>query len=199
MEHNIETLLSFVTPIDSCSRLIVGVDGLSRSGKTTMVKKLAMRLDEQQIPYCVFHMDDHIVERAKRYQTGQEEWLEHYEKQWDIDWFTHHFFERLLEADELKMPFYNAESDTHHVKKVQLPDHGVIIIEGVFLQRQEWRTFFDKVVYLDCPRHTRFLRESEQTQKNIEKFTNRYWKAEDHYLVTERPIEQADLVWKLIE
>lgn len=194
-----ETLLSFVTPIDSRGRLIVGVDGLSRSGKTTLVTNLAMGLDQQQIPYCVFHMDDHIVERAKRYQTGHEEWLEYYEKQWDIDWFTHHFFEKLPVANELNMPFYDAESDTHQVKKVQLPARGVIIIEGVFLQRKEWRTFFDKVVYLDCPRHTRFLRESEQTQKNIEKFTNRYWKAEDHYLVTERPIDQANLVWKQVE
>ena len=45
-------------------------------------------------------------------------------------------------------------------EKVQIPIVGVIVIEGVFLQRKEWRDFFHYMVYLDCPRETRFLRES---------------------------------------
>ena len=44
----------------------------------------------------------------------------------------------------------------------------VIVIEGVFLQRKEWRDFFHYMVYLDCPRETRFLRESEETQKTFQ-------------------------------
>ena len=50
------------------------------------------------------------------------------------------------------------------------------------------------MVYLDCPRETRFLRESKKTQKNLSKFENRYWKAEDYYLETELPKDRADLV-----
>ena len=30
-------------------------------------------------------------------------------------------------------------------------------------------------------------RESEETQKNLSKFQNRYWKAEDYYLESETP------------
>ena len=47
-------------------------------------------------------------------------------------------------------------------EKVQIPIVGVIVIEGVFLQRKEWRDFFHYMVYLDCPRETRFLRESPE-------------------------------------
>jgi uridine kinase len=65
---------------------------------------------------------------------------------------------------------------------VLIPNDCVVIIEGVFLQRKEWREFFDYIVYLDCPRETRFLREGEIVKGNIEKFRNRYWKAEDYYL-----------------
>jgi uridine kinase len=49
---------------------------------------------------------------------------------------------------------------------------------------------------LDCPRSKRFVRESEEAQENLSKFTNRYWKAEDFYLSTVSPKEQADLVIK---
>ncbi|MGQ0438274.1 kinase, partial [Bacillus sp. B-TM1] len=52
------------------------------------------------------------------------------------------------------------------------------------------------MVYLDCPRETRFLRESKETQKKLLKFENRYWKAEDYYLETESPKDRADLIIK---
>ena len=55
------------------------------------------------------------------------------------------------------------------------------------------------MVYLDCPRETRFLRESPETQKNLSKFKNRYWKAEDYYLETELPKDRADVVIKWFE
>ena len=80
------------------------------------------------------------------------------------------------------------------MKEIQLPLVGVIIVEGVFLQRKEWRDFFHYMVYLDCSRETRFLRESPETQKNLSKFQSRYWKAEEHYLEAELPRERADLV-----
>ena len=49
------------------------------------------------------------------------------------------------------------------------------------------------MVYLDCQRDTFSSGESE-TQKNLSKFKNRYWKAEDYYLETELPKDWADLV-----
>jgi len=52
----------------------------------------------------------------------------------------------------------------------------------------------DSVVFLDCPREERFLRENEETQTSKEKFENRYWKAEDYYLQEVEPVECADVV-----
>ncbi len=94
----------------------------------------------------------------------------------------------------MRLPFYQEASDSHRMEGMILPDAGVVLIEGVFLQRTEWRGFFDYLVYLDCPRSKRFSRESRATQENIEKFRNRYWKAEDYYLKTAAPREQADLL-----
>ncbi|MFU2028766.1 uridine kinase [Bacillus wiedmannii] len=176
------------------NRFILGIDGLSRSGKTTFVTNLKENMKQESIPFHIFHIDDHIVERNKRYHTGYEEWYEYYYLQWDIEWLRQKFFQKLQNDTKLKLPFYNNETDSSEMKKVQIPIVGVIVIEGVFLQRKEWRDFFHYMVYLDCPRETRFLRESEETQKNLSKFENRYWKAEDYYLESETPQKRANLV-----
>ncbi|MEB9685542.1 uridine kinase [Bacillus thuringiensis serovar pingluonsis] len=176
------------------NRFILGIDGLSRSGKTTFVTNLKENMKQESIPFHIFHIDDLIVERNKRYDTGFEEWYEYYYLQWDIEWLRQKFFQKLQNETKLKLPFYYDDTDTCEIKKVQIPIVGVIVIEGVFLQRKEWRDFFHYMVYLDCPRETRFLRESKKTQKNLSKFENRYWKAEDYYLETELPKDRADLV-----
>ncbi|MDA1601543.1 kinase [Bacillus cereus] len=176
------------------NRFILGIDGLSRSGKTTFVANLKENMKQEGIPFHIFHIDDHIVERNKRYHTGYEEWYEYYYLQWDIANLQKRFFQKLQTETKLKLPFYNDETDSSEMKKVQIPIVGVIVIEGVFLQRKEWRDFFHYMVYLDCPRETRFLRESEETQKKLSKFQNRYWKAEDYYLENETPQKRANLL-----
>ncbi|WP_242239904.1 kinase [Bacillus cereus group sp. BfR-BA-01309] len=176
------------------NRFILGIDGLSRSGKTTFVANLKENMKQESIPFHIFHIDDHIVARNKRYHTGYEEWYEYYYLQWDIANLQKRIFQKLQTETKLTLPFYYDETDSSEMKKVQIPIVGVIVMEGVFLQRKEWRDFFHYMVYLDCPRETRFLRESEETQKNLSKFENRYWKAEDYYLETELPKERANLV-----
>lgn len=56
---------------------------------------------------------------------------------------------------------------------------------------------FDFVVYLECDRELRLSREAEETKINIDKFSNRYWPAEDHYLAEEQPLRKADLIFKI--
>ncbi|MGE6401267.1 MULTISPECIES: kinase [Bacillus cereus group] len=175
-------------------RFILGIDGLSRSGKTTLVKKLEENMKRNGISFHIFHIDDHITERNKRYSTGFAEWYEYYNLQWDIEWLQRNFFGKLQSDIQIQLPFYHDETDICEMKEIQLPLVGVIIVEGVFLQRKEWRDFFHYMVYLDCSRETRFLRESPETQKNLSKFQSRYWKAEEHYLEAELPRERADLV-----
>ncbi|OQR57120.1 kinase [Bacillus sp. CDB3] len=175
-------------------RFILGVDGLSRSGKTTLVKELEEDMKKSGIPFHIFHIDDHITERNKRYNTGFAEWYEYYNLQWDIEWLQQNLFQKLQSDMQLELPYYHDETDTCEMKEIHLPLVGVIIVEGVFLQRKEWRNFFYYMVYLDCSRETRFLRESEETQKNLPKFQSRYWKAEEYYLEKELPEKRADVV-----
>lgn len=189
-------LLNSIFSLHVGNRLILGIDGLSRSGKTTFTEGLRDTLLHAQKDVCIFHMDDHIVERSRRYQTGCEDWSEHYNLQWDVEYLRENLFMKVREHSEVNLPFYDAELDAQFTKTVLIPSECVVIIEGVFLQRTEWREFFDYVVYLECSRETRFSREGETVKNNIEKFRNRYWKAEDHYLDSVHPFLYADMIIK---
>ncbi|EMA6342846.1 kinase [Bacillus cytotoxicus] len=175
-------------------RFVLGIDGLSRSGKTTLVKQLEQKLKQKGASFYMFHMDDHIVERNKRYHTKFEEWYEYYYLQWDIEWLRYHFFQQLKRKEQFRLPFYNDKTDSCKMRDIKIPIPCTIIIEGIFLQRKEWREYFDYIIYLDCPREKRFAREHESVRKNISKFKNRYWKAEDHYLETELPKQRAHFI-----
>ncbi|PKR83830.1 kinase [Heyndrickxia camelliae] len=187
-------ILREIARIEAGQRYILGVDGLSRSGKTTLVTKLKQCFLEENIAVFVFHIDDYIVERKRRYNTDYEQWHEYYHLQWDVEWLKENFFKQLSCGEILSLSTYDDLSDTHDLQEIKTPKTGLIIVEGVFLQRKEWRSYFDYIIYFDCPRETRFKREKEETQQDIEKFRHRYWKAEDYYLETELPLEKADLI-----
>ncbi|WP_377892232.1 kinase [Alkalihalobacillus sp. R86527] len=175
-------------------RVIIGIDGLSRSGKTTFVNKMRHEVNRIDREILVLHLDDYIVARKERYNTSNEDWYEYYALQWDIHYLRDQLFKKVRVASTLRLQRYDEQSDSHTLEEISIHDAAVIVIEGVFLQRKEWRDYFDYVIYLDCPRRTRFLRESERTQKNLTKFQDRYWKAEDYYLMEQSPMENADVV-----
>lgn len=192
MEELITQITKRLPAIGSGGRLVLGIDGLSRSGKTTLTAKLMEHYKNENIAAISFHLDDLIVERGRRYGTGEEEWYEYYQLQWEADWLRKHFFEQLKIADELTLPFYDGEADRRESRKVALPESGIIMIEGVFLQRHEWRGYCDYVIYIESSQQQRIAREAAIVQQNLAKFENRYWKAEAHYLKSQEPQSHAD-------
>jgi len=197
LQDHINAIAASIPTPAKGKRVVVGIDGLSRSGKTTIVKKLQACLHEKGFSVTVLHLDDYIVQRNRRYHTSYEEWHEYYHLQWDVQALQESLFKKLKDKTVLQLCKYNPDSDTHQIEKISLLHTDLIIMEGVFLQRKEWREFFDFILYLDCSMETRFARESKETQQNLNKFKNRYWKAEDYYVNTEYPKERANMVFKV--
>ena len=180
---------------------IVAIDGLSGAGKTTIVKSLEREISNRNCKAVTIHIDDYIVERDKRYNTGFEEWYEYYYLQWNIESLTRHLFEGLLHNHhDLQLPFYDHSTDSLRMRALSIPASSIVLIEGIFLQRREWRGFYDYVIYLNCPREVRYERVLKRDsyigdiQQRLNKYNKRYWPGEKHYLEVENPIEQADVV-----
>ena len=176
---------------------IVAIDGLSGAGKTTLVKLLKRILEN----VVVIHIDDHIVERSKRYNTGHEQWFEYYQLQWDTKFLKEQLFLKIRQnVSSIKLPFYNKEEDTHGDQSINLSDCSVVIIEGIFLLRDEWKSFYDYIVFLDCPKEMRYARVIQRDTyigdigERLNKYTIRYWVAEEYYLEKQNPINRAHYI-----
>lgn len=72
---NVEEVFHVIQNLKKEERLVLGIDGLSRSGKTSFTEKLVEALEK---PVSTYHIDDYIVDRTSRYNTGYEEWYEYY-------------------------------------------------------------------------------------------------------------------------
>nr|WP_026693110.1 kinase [Peribacillus kribbensis] len=188
----IKELIESIHRLHKSGRTIIGIDGLSRSGKSTLACRLVWEL--QDVPVVLLHIDDYIQQREKRYNTSREPWFEYYGLQWDVEGLRNDLFEKLKKEDKLSLFKYDGENDSLVEQTIQLPDQGVILIEGVFLQREEWKSFFDFIVFLKSDRDTRFARESTDAQGDMQKFETRYWKAEDYYIREVEPEKNAGLV-----
>ncbi len=194
MLEAIKKINEVIPNLKSGQRFILGIDGLSRAGKTSITRAIEEQLKERSLPYFILHMDDFIETRKNRYYTGKEEWEEYYYLQWNIENLREVLFKPCKSARELCLPFYVPEKDLQEMKRIELPSNCIIIIEGVFLQRDMWRDYFDVVVYVEASKEKRFQREKETTRRQIDKFQKRYWKAEEFYIASVNPIRKANLV-----
>ncbi|OBW60495.1 uridine kinase [Solibacillus silvestris] len=180
---------------------IIALDGLSGAGKTTLVIQLKRILKN----LVIIHIDDFIVERDKRYDTGQEQWFEYYQLQWDTEYLKEHLYQKIQQnVSPFKLPFYQKQEDTHVIKTIDLSSNSIVIIEGIFLLRDEWKNFYDYIVFLDCPKEIRYervlLRDTYigDLEARLKKYNERYWIAEEYYLIKQKPFELADYIQKFI-
>ncbi|WP_337999469.1 kinase [Solibacillus daqui] len=176
---------------------IVAIDGLSGAGKTTIVHQLKSEIEN----VVILHIDDHIVKREMRYNTGHDEWFEYYQLQWDTNYLKQHLYKKLHQNEkQLHLPFYDKDKDTLISKSIQIPPKSIVIIEGIFLLREEWKAFYDYIIFLDCPKEVRYERVLHRDtyigklEERLIKYQNRYWVAEDYYLKMQNPFELAHTI-----
>lgn len=178
---------------------IIGLDGLGGAGKTSLAKKLQKEMQQFTHVSC-FHIDDYIVKTKKRYNTGYEEWYEYYYLQWDISYIRQHFLKRLYDSTEIRLFVYDKLKDEHNLKTHKIENDSIVIIEGVFLQRREWKKYYDYILFLDCLWQLKKERVLDRDlyigneRDRLTKYENRYWPAEHHYVKVENPMESAHTV-----
>jgi thymidylate kinase len=57
LADHITSLFKCIPKLMTGDRFIVGIDGLSRSGKTTLVEKFSRKLTEEHIEVCISHLE----------------------------------------------------------------------------------------------------------------------------------------------
>lgn len=182
--------------------LIVGMDGLGGAGKSTLSESLYQLLSEEHYNIVVLHIDDFIHPRAIRYEQGYAAWECYYYRQWRYDYLIEEIIKPIRLDNPLRkeIELYDKEHDIYRLHRIDIPVGSIVIIEGVFLQREELKGVFDDMIYIDVPEEIRWNRvlardgyigDSHQIQ---EKYEHRYFPAEHYYLKNCAPKENADYV-----
>ena len=139
---------------------VVGVDGLGGAGKSTIVDSLKLQLQNENYNSEILHIDDFIHPKHIRYDKSKEEWYCYYNIQWRYDYLVEEILDPIKRGNEIykSIQLYDKENDRYSIQPVCIPYGFVLILEGIFLQRKELRSYLDFVIYLDVPQEVRLNR-----------------------------------------
>lgn len=180
-------------------RVLVGIDGPDAAGKTTMADQLAQRLSGLVVRASA---DDFQHPRAVRRRRGS----------LSPDGYYLDAFDHATLADKLLTPFGNGASTvmTAHFDydedepaevSIDVPPCAVLVVDGVFLQRETIRSFWSLIVYLTVSPEVAFRRGVDRdagrlgTSEELElRYAERYLPAQALYRADVDPERNADVV-----
>lgn len=192
-------------------RTLVGVDGFDGAGKTTFADDLAELLRESGLDVIRISMDHYLNPTSRRYAQGRTSPKGFFEDSYDYQRFTEEVLEPLGHGGcgRYRTAAYDLGSETEvHAPWRIAPDDAVVIIDGMFIHRDELchdrkHKVWDISVWLEVPFETSFERMAERDHKhpaNPEDPDNtRYYQGQLLYLQACDPATRADLVVDYVE
>lgn len=133
---------------------LVAVDGVDGSGKTTFAERLATAYADRGRAVHVVHMDDFLNSRTVRYRMGRTSPEGFFRDTYDLAAFTTKVLDPLRPGADHVMALraFDHRSDRPvEDDPVEVPPQAVVVIEGMFLHRDELRAWWDMSIFLDVP------------------------------------------------
>lgn len=188
--------------VSSARAMLVGVSGIDASGEGFITQKLAERLREDGRKIAVIAADD---------------WLNLPEVFILPDNSGEHFYNHAMRFDEmfelLVIPLrrnrgINVIADcadpratVFRRQRYDFRDIEVILLEGIFLFKPEYRHYFDLTVWIDCSFKSALERAIERGQEGlspeetVRAFDTIYFPAQRLHLARDKPRHVADVVF----
>lgn len=178
----------------------VGVDGVDGSGKTTFAAELAAVLtnlerDVVQVSADGFHQVRRIRHRLGR-ESAEGFWLDSY----DYPALFSNVLDPFRPGGDGRYRSAVHDVDTDQVLELpwlQAPARAVLIVDGLFLHRDELAGAWDFSVYLDVPFATSVARMAERDGNHRDPAhpsLNRYVNGQRRYFAVCSPWQRADIV-----
>ncbi|MDM7830505.1 nucleoside/nucleotide kinase family protein [Cellulomonas edaphi] len=177
--------------------VLVGIDGVDGAGKTWFADDLARVVD---LPVLRVSLDDFHRPRSQRYARGRDSpegfWLDSY----DYPAFRERVLAPLAEGGSglVRTASHDLASDALvDPAPVLVTGAAVVLVDGLFLHRDELVGAWDVSVFLDVPFEVTVARMAVRDGASpvVDDLTNaRYVQAQRHYLRTCDPAARATLV-----
>jgi uridine kinase len=183
--------------------LLVGISGIDGCGKGYVTRQLEAHLALHGVTAAILNVDG---------------WLNLPEKRFDRTVPATNFYQNAIRFDEfftrLVLPLRNrrsvhlvadfAEETASHYRKhtYDIRDVSVVLVEGIFLFKPQYRKYFDLAIWIDCSFPTALARAIERAQEGlspantIAAYETIYFPAQRIHLAQDQPREHADLIFE---
>jgi uridine kinase len=132
----------------------VGIDGVDGVGKTTLANDLADRIRRRGVPVIRASIDGFHHPRCVRYRRGRTSPEGYFRDSFNYDALTASLLQPLGPGGSLcyqRAVFdYRADTEVDFATE-QAPRRSVLLFDGVFLQCEQLRSYWDFTVFLDAP------------------------------------------------
>jgi uridine kinase len=179
---------------------VIAVDGVDGSGKTTFASRLAAAIEGAGRPAVIVHEDDFLAPREVRYRLGRESPEGYFGDSYDLAALIGHVLDPLRPGGDrrVRRRMFDHRTDSPVDAPVEeVPVNTVVIVEGMFLHRDELVNRWDWSVFLDVPliETVRRMAHRDGSHHDPEHPTmRRYVEGQRIYLATCHPRERATVV-----
>jgi uridine kinase len=180
--------------------VLIAVDGVDGSGKTTFAAHLAEALARVGRSALVVHEDDFLNPRAVRHRLGLDSPEGFFLHSYDLQALGSKVLDPVARGAGVRIvpAIFDFRTDTTvDTEPVDVPPDAVVIVEGMFLHRDELADRWDLSVFLDVPFAETARRMAERDGSNPDPehpSMRRYIQGQRHYLSVCRPQRRATFV-----
>ncbi len=176
-------------PDDECA--LVGIDGPDASGKTIFANRLAGILER---PVVRVSVDDFHHKREVRYQLGRDSPEGFWSHAFNYDRLRSDVIEPSRSSRRIRTKAHDLATDADlSPEPITAPEGAVIVVDGLFLHRDELRAVWDLTVFLDVP-FAVTARRMAARDGTTEDQQRRYVEAQRIYFATCAPHDRATIL-----
>lgn len=184
--------------------LIIGIEGQGCSGKSLFSEELKSGITDKGCKAFIVSIDDFCNKRAIRYSNEFPPPEQHYFRNFNYEYFENCILKQAKYSGKLIINenVLNVATDGFDKQlEMKVDEESILIIEGVFLYRNEFKKYYDYSILLQIQPNEQLRRASKRDlSKNgsievlMDKYTNRYIPAYYLYGKLNFPLDYVDLI-----
>lgn len=189
--------------VSSSRCLLVGISGIDGSGKGYIAKQLEAHLALHGVIPATLNVDGWLNLPAKRFAPNAPA-ANFYQNAIRFDEFFTRLVMPLRDQRGVHLVADFAEETASHYRQhiYDFKDVSVVLVEGIFLFKPQYRGYFDLAIWIDCSFPTALARAISRAQEGlppantIAAYETIYFPAQRIHLALDQPREKADLIFE---
>lgn len=203
LDEVVRKVLERRAKIPESRSLLVGVSGIDGCGKGYLTRQLQAHLALHGVIPAILNIDG---------------WLNLPEKRFDHNAPATNFYENAIRLEQfftqLVLPlrerrsvhlvadFVEETASQYRKHSYDYDDVSVVLVEGIFLFKPQYRKYFDLAIWIDCSFPTALARAIDRAQEGLSPantiavYDTIYFPAQRIHLTQDKPRESADLIFE---